>query len=105
MAWWCPTSEWLGWVPSPIVNLNTGLDSISSHRLRQEFPQLRSRLPSLWTRSGYVGTAGKVSEATIRRDIEAQKGRSAVRKTFRYKRYPTRRQADAGVKPDRKSVV
>ena len=46
----------------------------SSHRLRQEFPHLRSRLPSLWTRSYYVGTAGRVSEATIQRYIEAQKG-------------------------------
>jgi putative transposase len=46
----------------------------SSHRLRQEFPHLRSRLPSLWTRSYYVGTAGKVSETTIQRYIDAQKG-------------------------------
>jgi putative transposase len=45
-----------------------------SHRLRQEFPHLRSRLPSLWTRAYDVGTAGKVSEATIQRYIEAQKG-------------------------------
>jgi putative transposase len=47
---------------------------VSSHRLRQEFPHLRSRLPSLWTRTYDVGTAGKVSEATIQRYIEAQKG-------------------------------
>jgi putative transposase len=46
----------------------------SSHYLRREFPELRSRLPSLWTRSYYVGTAGKVSEATIQRYIDAQKG-------------------------------
>jgi len=36
---------------------------------------LRWRLPSLWSRSYYVGTAGNVSAATIRRYIEAQKGR------------------------------
>jgi putative transposase len=46
----------------------------SSHALRKEFPFLRSRLPSLWTRSYYVGTAGKVSEATMQRYIDAQKG-------------------------------
>lgn len=46
----------------------------TSHALRTEFPFLRSRLPSLWTRSYYVGTAGKVSDATIQRYIEAQKG-------------------------------
>jgi putative transposase len=47
----------------------------TSHTLRQEFPFLKSRLPSLWTRSYYVGTAGNISAETIRRYIEAQKGR------------------------------
>jgi len=42
--------------------------------LREEFPALRSRLPSLWTSSYYVGTAGNVSSETIRRYIDAQKG-------------------------------
>jgi len=46
----------------------------SSRILRQEFPWLRSRLPTLWSRSYYAGTVGHVSEATIRRYIEAQKG-------------------------------
>ena len=57
--------------PSQVVHRVKGA---SSHRLRQEFPHLRSRLPSLWTRSYYVGTAGKVSETTIQRYIDAQKG-------------------------------
>lgn len=39
--------------------------------LRAEFPHLR-RMPSMWTRSYYVSTAGNVSSATIRRYIEAQ---------------------------------
>jgi putative transposase len=47
----------------------------TSHQLRQDFPQLRSRLPSLWTTSYYVGTAGKVSATTIQRYIEEQRGR------------------------------
>lgn len=47
----------------------------SSHILRDEFPSLRSRLPSLWTRSYFVGSAGEVSSATIRQYIEEQKGR------------------------------
>lgn len=46
----------------------------SSHALRKEFSFLRSRLPSLWTRSYYVRTAGEVSEATIQRYVDAQKG-------------------------------
>ena len=47
----------------------------TSHELRQEFPELKSRLPSLWTRSYYVGTAGHVSAETIQRYIEEQTGR------------------------------
>lgn len=46
----------------------------TSHYLREEFPQLKSRLPSLWTRAYYVGTAGHVSSETIRKYIEAQSG-------------------------------
>jgi putative transposase len=48
----------------------------TSRVLRQEFPHLRSRLPSLWTRSYYVGSAGHVSEETIREYIASQKDRS-----------------------------
>lgn len=47
----------------------------TSYALRQEFPWLKSRRPSLWTRSYYVGTAGEVAADTIQRYIEAQKGR------------------------------
>jgi putative transposase len=36
---------------------------------------LKSRLPNLWTRSYYVGTAGNVSAATIQRYIDEQKDR------------------------------
>jgi putative transposase len=48
----------------------------TSRVLRQEFPHLRSRLPSLWTRNYYVGSAGHVSEETIREYIASQKDRS-----------------------------
>jgi putative transposase len=47
----------------------------TSRILRQEFQHLRSQLPSLWSRSYYVGSIGHVSEATVRRYIETQKGR------------------------------
>jgi putative transposase len=46
----------------------------SSRVLRQEFGSLRSRLPTLWSRSYYAGSVGAVSEAVVRRYIEAQKG-------------------------------
>jgi putative transposase len=45
----------------------------TSRVLRQRFPALRSRLPSLWSRSYYVGSAGAVSAATVRRYVERQK--------------------------------
>ena len=46
----------------------------SSRMLRQEFVSLRSRLPTLWSRSYYAGSVGAVSETVVRRYIEAQKG-------------------------------
>jgi len=49
------------------------LKGASSHQLRDEFGYLNSRLPSLWTRAYYVGTAGQVSAETIQRYIEAQR--------------------------------
>lgn len=45
----------------------------TAHVLRREFPHLNSRLPNLWTRSYYVGTAGSVSAKVIERYIEEQK--------------------------------
>ncbi len=58
--------------PAQIVHR---LKGATSHALRSEFPSLKRRLPSLWTSSYYCGTAGNVSSETIRRYIEAQKGR------------------------------
>jgi putative transposase len=45
----------------------------TSRKLRQQYPHLRSRLPSLWSRSYYVGSIGQVSEETVRHYIEMQK--------------------------------
>lgn len=47
----------------------------TSRVLRQEFPALRSRMPSLWSRSYYVGSAGHVSTAVIQDYIARQKER------------------------------
>jgi putative transposase len=46
-----------------------------SRIMRDRYPDLRSRLPSLWSRSHYADTVGHVSEETVRRYIESQKGR------------------------------
>ncbi len=47
----------------------------TSRILRQEFLFLRTRIPSLWSRSYYCGTAGQMSAETIQKYIESQKGR------------------------------
>jgi putative transposase len=44
----------------------------TSHELREKFPALKS-MPSLWSRSYYVGSASAVSAATIQKYIETQK--------------------------------
>lgn len=43
----------------------------SSNLLRKEFPELLE-LPSLWTHSYFVSTAGNVSSETVQKYIEAQ---------------------------------
>lgn len=47
----------------------------SSRLLREEFPTLRSRLPTLWTNSYYVSTVGAISVGQVRDYIADQKGR------------------------------
>jgi|SRR5215469_16928780 len=46
---------------------------ITAFVLRREFPTLR-KLPSMWTRSYFSSTAGNVSQQTIQKYIDAQKG-------------------------------
>ena len=45
----------------------------SSNILRKEFPHLKSKLPTLWTRSYFVEGVGHISEETIKKYIENQK--------------------------------
>ena len=45
----------------------------SSHALRQEFPSLAPRLPTLWTNSYFVSTVGGWPLAVIQQYIENQK--------------------------------
>ncbi len=51
------------------------LKGYSSRHLRREFPQWRSKLPTLWTRSYYCESVGHISENTVRRYIADQKGK------------------------------
>lgn len=45
----------------------------SSKLLRQEFPHLRSRLPTLWTNSYFVATVGGATLEVVKRYVENQK--------------------------------
>lgn len=45
----------------------------SSRLLRQEFPQLKSKLPTLWTNSYFVSTVGGAPMAILKQYIEDQK--------------------------------
>lgn len=45
----------------------------SSRLLRQEFPHLKSRLPTLWTNSYFVSTVGGAPLAIVKQYIENQK--------------------------------
>lgn len=47
----------------------------SSRLLRQEFPWLKSRLPTLWTNSYFVATVGGAPLSVIKRYVESQKDR------------------------------
>lgn len=51
------------------------LKGYTSRILRQEFPELRRRLPTLWTNSYYCESCGHISEDTVKRYIEEQKNR------------------------------
>lgn len=50
------------------------IKGVTSRKLREEFSHL-GHLPSLWTRSYFVSTAGNVSSATIKQYVEQQKTR------------------------------
>jgi putative transposase len=59
------------------AHLAAQFKGFTSHVLRSEFPSLRSRLPTLWSRSYFIASTGAVSEATIKRYIETQWEREA----------------------------
>ena len=46
-----------------------------SHELRTEFRSLRSRLPTLWTRSCFISSVGAVSLDVVKKYIDNQKNK------------------------------
>lgn len=62
---------------NPKLSPNTIIGQIkgfTSRKLRQEFSELKSRLPTLWTRSYFVSTHGHISDRSIQKYIEEQRG-------------------------------
>jgi len=57
--------------PNKLIGIIKGY---TAHELRKEFPYLKSRLPTLWTRSYFVSTHGHVSSEVIQMYIKGQKG-------------------------------
>lgn len=62
----CPPTH----APQHVVNQFKG---ITSRVIRNEFPHLRSRMPSLWSRSYFVASAGAVVDSAIQTYIDQQK--------------------------------
>lgn len=46
----------------------------SASLLKKEFPELKSKLPCIWTRSAFISTVGAVSLDIVKEYIENQKG-------------------------------
>ena len=60
-------------VKDSVHRIVSQIKGFTSFKLREMFPELKSRLPCLWTRSYYAGTVGHVSEETVKKYIENQK--------------------------------
>jgi len=58
-----------------VAGITHAFKGYTSRVLRKEFASIRSRLPTLWSRSYYAGTVGHVSEAIVKKYIESQKGK------------------------------
>ncbi|ADC69707.1 transposase IS200-family protein [Methanocaldococcus sp. FS406-22] len=61
----------------PTIGINkivTQIKGYTSNKLRNEFPELRRKLPTLWTRGRFISTVGTVTLDVIRQYIDSQKG-------------------------------
>jgi len=47
----------------------------TSNVLRKEFKHLTTKMPTLWSRSYYIGSVGHISESAVKKYIENQKKR------------------------------
>ena len=62
--------------PTEAIGILIGrLKGYTSKHLRDEFPELKCRLPTLWTNSYFVSTVGGVTLSVLKKYIENQKGK------------------------------
>lgn len=57
-----------------VFNVVNHIKGYTSHELRNEFPTLKSRLPTLWTQSKFISSVGAVTLEVVKKYIEGQKG-------------------------------
>ena len=63
---------------NPKIGVFRVVNKIKAHTsrvLRKEFPELRSRLPTLWTHSKFISSVGTVTLEIVKKYIYEQKGR------------------------------
>ena len=63
---------------NPQIGINSTIGKIkgyTSNILRKKYKELRTKVPTLWTRSYYVETVGHISEQTVQKYIENQKNK------------------------------
>jgi putative transposase len=58
-----------------VYNTVNRIKGYTSHVLREEFPELRKKLPTLWTHSKFISSVGTVTLEVVKRYIEEQKGK------------------------------
>jgi putative transposase len=56
-----------------IFRIVNNIKGYTSHQLRQEFPELKTRLPTLWTESKFISSVGSVTLEVVKKYIEEQK--------------------------------
>jgi putative transposase len=56
-----------------IYSVITKIKGYTSKQLREEFPALKKRIPTLWTHSKFVSSVGSVTLDVVKRYIEEQK--------------------------------
>ena len=56
-----------------IYSVITKIKGYTSKQLREEFPALKKRIPTLWTHSKFISSVGSVTLDVVKRYIEEQK--------------------------------